>query len=164
MASVQNQGGSVVVRAGCVPQCSDFRGLKENPAAAWRVAPRLKRSRRALRSRRCVTAPRQPRGVGVVIQPRRGVVSPPQPPPFLAGLISHFSWSSSSVKLLFFFPPFSPGGGFVDVRTQSAASGCTFSEAGSWRRDLAAASVSAAGGAAPVPTGPAASWSSTRST
>lgn len=164
MASVQNQGGFSGGERGVCSSMFRFPRVEGNPAAAWRVAPQLKRSRRALRSRRCVTAPRQPRGVGVVIQPRRGVVSPPQPPPFLAGLISHFIWSSSSVKLLFFFPSVFSWWWFVDVRTQSAASGCTFSEAGSWCRDLAAASASAAGGAAPVPTGPAASWSSTRST
>lgn len=59
-----------------------------------------------------------------MFQPRRGVASPPQPPPFLTGLIFHFSWSSSSSNICFFFPPVSPGGGFVDVRTQSAASAC----------------------------------------
>lgn len=37
-----------------------------------------------------------------------------------------------------------------------------FSEAGSWRRGLSAASVSAAGGAAPVLMGRAASWSWTK--
>lgn len=40
--------------------------------------------------------------------------------------------------------------------------GPVFSEAGSWLRDPAAASVSAGGGAAPARTGLAASWSWTR--
>lgn len=96
---------------------------------------------------------------GLVFQPRWGVASPPQPPPFLAGLISHFSWSSSSSNC--FFPPVSPGGGLL-TSGHKAPPRRPFSEAGSWRRDLAAASASAAGGAAPAPTGPAASWSSTR--
>lgn len=135
-----------------------FPPVEWNPAVAWCVAPRSKRSR-ALRSRRGVTAPWQPRGVGVVIQPRRGVVLPPQPPPFLAGLI----WVGACFRQtsVVFSPPFllvvvcwRP-----DTKRRLAL---PFSEAGSWRRDLAAASASAAGGAAPAPKGPAASWSSTR--
>lgn len=80
-----------------------FPRVEGNPAVVWRVAPRLKGSR-ALRSRSGVTAPRQPRGVGVVFQPRRGVTSPPQPPPFLTALIFHFSWSWSSSNFCFFLP------------------------------------------------------------
>lgn len=126
VAPVQTEGGQWWWwgkrggRGGCVPQCSDFRRLKETRwwrgAAVWRDP-----------------APSDPGGAsplldsrgwwGVVFQPRRGVVSPPQPPPFLAGLIFHLSWSSSSSNLCF-FPPMSPGGGCFDIRTQSAASGC----------------------------------------
>lgn len=43
-------------------------------------------------------------GGGVVFQPRRGVTSPPQPPPFLTALIFHFSWSWSSSNFCFFLP------------------------------------------------------------
>lgn len=87
-----------------------FPPVEWNPAVAWCVAPRSKRSR-ALRSRRGVTAPWQPRGVGVVIQPRRGVVLPPQPPPFLAGLI----WVGACFRQtsVVFFPSVSPGGGLL---------------------------------------------------
>lgn len=98
-----------------------FPPVEWNPAVAWCVAPRSKRSR-ALRSRRGVTAPWQPRGVGVVIQPRRGVVLPPQPPPFLAGLI----WVGACFRQtsVVFFPLRFSWWWFVDVRTQSAASRC----------------------------------------
>ncbi len=114
--------GAVVVRGGYVPQCSDIRGVERNPAVAWCMAPRMKRSR-ALRSRRSDTPPRQPRGVWVVFQPRRGVVLPPQPPPFLTSLIFHFSRSLSSSNFCFFSSRFSWWGS-VDVRTQSAALAC----------------------------------------
>lgn len=153
-------GGAVVVRGGYVPQCSDFRGLKET--RRWRGA-----WHRGWRD----PAPSGPGGAsplldsrggwGVVFQPRRGVVSPPQPPPLLTGLIFHFSWSSSSSNFCFFSSRFS-WWWFCWRPDTKRRLGRPFSEAGSWRRDLAAASVSAAGGAAPAPTGPAASWSSTR--
>ena len=98
--------GAVVVRGGgvCVPQWSDFRGLKET--RQWRVAPWLKRSR-ALRSRRGGHRSSTAEGSGVVFQPRRGVVSPPRPPPFLTGLIFHFSRSLSSSNFSFFSSRFS---------------------------------------------------------
>lgn len=56
--------------------------VEGNPAVAWRVAPRLKRSR-VLRSRRGVTAPRQPRGVGGVSASSGGRVASP------ASTVSH---------------------------------------------------------------------------
>lgn len=93
----------------------------------------------------------------------RGVVSPPQPPPFLAGLIFRLSWSSSSSNLCFFSSHVSWWWLFWCPDTKRRLR-LPFSGGGSWPRDLAAASVSAAGGAVPVPTGPAASWSWTRST
>lgn len=98
-------GGGSGGEAGCVPQCSDVRGLKETRRRRrGALAPWLKRSR-SLRSKEGRHRSSTAEGGGVVFQPRRGVVSPPQPPPFLTALIFHFSWSLSSSKL--FSPPVS---------------------------------------------------------
>lgn len=94
----------------------------------------------------------------MVSEPRQGVAWPPQPPPFLTALISmlvgagRLQTCASSSRLSWCLVR---SGHKVPPRP-------VFSEAGSWRRGLAAASVSAAGGAAPAPTGQAASWSWTR--
>lgn len=79
-------------------------------------------------------------GTGVVFEPGWGSAAT-QPPPFLTLATSRLVGAALENLTLV---------------------GSVFSEAGSWRRDLAAASVSAAGAAAPAQTGPAASWSWTR--
>lgn len=79
-------------------------------------------------------------GTGVVLEPCWGSPAA-QPPPFLTVAISRLVGAALENLTLV---------------------GSAFSEAGSWCRGLAAASASAAGGAAPAQTGPAASWSWTR--
>ena len=154
-------GGGQWWGGGYVPQCSDYRGLKET--RRWRGAWHRGWRDPASSGPGGASPLLDSRGGWGVFQPRRGVASPPQPPPFLTGLIFHFNWSSSSSNFCFFSSRFS-WWWFCWCPDTKRRLGLPFSEAGSWRRDLAAASVSAAGGAAPAPTGPAASWSSTRST
>lgn len=146
MTSVRKQRGCS--EGGAVPQCSDFHGFNET--RRWRdPVPSGPGGASLLLDGRG--------GWGVVFQPRLGFAAPPQPPPLLTDLIFHFcrSWSlsnfwvSSSFSWWWF--------GWSKGPLQPA-----FSVAGSWCRDLAAASVSAAGGAAPVLRGLAASWSWTR--
>lgn len=87
---------------------------------------------------------------GVVIEPRRGCCG-------LPSLQRLFYRSWTNFWMFWVFPSGSPAA-VRRVKAPSAA----FSEAGSWHRDLAAASASAAAAAAPAQTGPAASWSWTR--
>lgn len=102
------------------------------------------------------TPPQLGEEAGLVSEPRQGEAWPSQQPPFSHRFNFRVGWSWSSSNVWFLLP-------FVlDTFGLEAPSWPAFSEEGSWRRGLSAASVSAAGGAAPAPTGRAASWSWTR--